>query len=62
MLKDCSDVITVREMAKLFGISINYAYKLLDEGAIGYIKVGHKILIPKICIADFLESARIINQ
>ena len=59
MLKDCPDVITVREMAKLLGVSINYAYKLLKEGAIGYRKVGHRILVPKICVEDFFESARI---
>lgn len=59
MLKDCPDVITVREMAKLLGVSNNYAYKLLKEGAIGYRKVGHRILVPKICVEDFFESARI---
>ncbi|MBQ7123618.1 MAG: helix-turn-helix domain-containing protein [Oscillospiraceae bacterium] len=59
MLKDCPDVITVREMAKLLGVSINYAYKLLKEGAIGYRKVGHRIIVPKICVEDFFESARI---
>ena len=59
MLKDCPDVITVNEMAEILGVSINYAYKLLKEGAIGYRKVGHKILVPKICIEDFFESARV---
>ena len=59
MLKDCPDVITVHELAKLLGVSNNYAYKLIKEGAIGYRKVGHKILVPKICVEDFFESARI---
>ena len=59
MLKDCPDVVTVKEMAELLGVSVKYAYKLLREGAIGYRKVGQKILIPKICIEDFFESARV---
>ena len=59
MLNDYPDVLTPHQLAEYLGVSKNYAYKLIKESHIGYRKIGHKILIPKICVEDFLESARV---
>lgn len=58
MMKDCPDVLTVRQMADILGIGMNSAYRLIQEHAIGYRRVGRKILIPKVCLTDYLNSAR----
>lgn len=58
MLKDYPDVLTVKEVAKILGIGINSAYKLINEHTIGSRRIGRKIIIPKVCLVDYLNSAR----
>lgn len=58
MLKDYPDVLTVEQLAHVLGIGINSAYRLVREQAIGCRRIGRKILIPKVCVADYLNSAR----
>lgn len=58
MLRDFPDVLTVQQLAHILGIGINSAYRLIKERKIGCIRVGKKILILKLCVADYLNSAR----
>lgn len=58
MFNDYPDVLTVQQMAKALGISKNTAYKLIREREIGYKRAGRKILVPKICLLDYVGSAR----
>lgn len=58
MLRDCPDVLTVEQMAGILGIGLNSAYRLVKERRIGCVRVGKKILIPKVCVSDYLTSAR----
>ena len=58
MLKNYPDVLTVEQMAEALSIGMNSAYKLVNENIIGHKKVGRKTLIPKVCVIDYLESAR----
>ena len=58
MLRDYPDVLTVKQMAGILGIGLNSAYRLVKEKQIGCIRVGKRILIPKVCVADYLTSAR----
>ena len=58
MLRDYSDVLTVKQVADILGIGLNSAYRLVKEKQIGCIRVGKRILIPKVCVADYLTSAR----
>lgn len=58
MFKEYPDVLTVEQMAHALGIGINSAYRLVKERKIGCVRVGKKILIPKMCVADYLTSAR----
>lgn len=58
MLGKYPDVLTVEQVAQILGIGKNSAYKLINENMIGHKKIGRKLLIPKICMIDYLESAR----
>jgi len=58
MLKDFPDVMTVEQVAEALGIGRNKAYELIKLHIIGSKRVGRRILIPKVCLADYLESAR----
>ena len=44
--------------AKALGVSQKSAYRLLHERVIGYKRIGTKYLIPKVCVLDYLNSAR----
>ena len=58
MLKDYPDVLDVKQVAKILGIGINLAYKLINSKQIGSLRIGSKIIVPKICVSDYLNSAR----
>ena len=58
MLKDYPDVLTVKQLAEILGIGMNTAYKLINSKTIGSLRVGTKILVPKSCVSDYLNSAR----
>ena len=58
MLNRFSDVLTVAELAQALGIGTTSAYRLVNAGVIGSCRVGKKILIPKVCVIDYLNAAR----
>lgn len=58
MLKDYPDVLTVQQVAEILGVGKNTAYQLIKEHAIGCRRVGRSIRVPKICLIDYLNSAR----
>lgn len=58
MLNAYSDVLTVQEVAEALKICENTAYRLIRQNVIGSCKVGRKILVPKVCLLDYLNSAR----
>ena len=58
MLNKYPDVLTVREVAEVLGIGINKAYELMNLRIVGSIRIGRKIVVPKVCLIDYMESAR----
>ena len=48
MFKDYPDILTPKEAAKALGISQTSFYP----------RIGRKIIIPKLCLIDFVQSAR----
>ncbi len=58
MFDNYKDVLTVDETCTALKIGKNSLYKLLKIGAIKYIKVGRKYLIPKVCLIDFINKYR----
>lgn len=51
-------VLTVRELAKELGISINLAYRQVREGKIYSIKCGDRYLIPKKAFEQLLSGSQ----
>lgn len=62
MFKDYPDVMSVQQAAEALGICTASMYQLLREKTIGSRKVGRKILVPKVCLIDYINSARYLNS
>ena len=58
MLNNYPDVMDVKQAAEALGVSTASIYNLVNNRTIGCRRVGRKILIPKICLIDYLNSAR----
>ena len=58
MFNEYHDVLTVEQLAEALGIGKNKAYELINNHVIGYKRIGRKILIPKCCLIDFIQSSR----
>lgn len=56
MLKDEPEVLTVIEAAKILRIGKNKAYDLINLGKLSSIKMGGKIIVPKMCVIQFLMN------
>lgn len=50
-------VLTVEECARLCGISRNLAYQLAREGSLPTIRLGRRILVPKLALERMLAGA-----
>ncbi len=53
---------SVDEAAELLGISRASAYEAIRRGEIPHIKIGKRILIPRVALDDLLRVAQIINE
>ena len=58
MFSNYPDVMTVEQLAEALGIGKNSAYALIKSREIGSKRIGRKIIIPKSCVIDYLQSAR----
>ena len=54
LFADYPDVVTVRKLQTMLGISRHAAYDLLGEGEIGALKLGNAYKIPKINVIRYL--------
>lgn len=58
MFKNEPDVLTVQDVTRLLKIGKNSVYALLKEGKIASIKQGKKIIVPKVCLVEYLIDER----
>ena len=58
MFRNEPDVLTVPEAAKLLRIGKNQAYELVKNGRLGAIKLGKKIIVPKLSLIDFCRNEK----
>lgn len=58
MLNKYSDVLTVKEVSEALRISTNKTYELVNLRIIGSKRIGRRIVVPKACLIDYLESSR----
>ena len=52
-----SAVLSVNECAKVLRLSKGSAYQAIATGEIPHLKIGRRILIPRVAIQKLLESA-----
>lgn len=55
MLKDYPDVMDIDQMSAALGVSKKTGYKLLQKGAVTYMKVGRCYRIPKAHLLTYLQ-------
>lgn len=60
MLNNYPDVMTVEQAAEALNVCRTSVYRMVNNKEIGSRRVGRKILIPKVCLIDYLNSARYI--
>ena len=56
MFKNEPDVLTVPDVVRLLQFGKNTVYSLIKEGRISSIKQGKKIIVPKVCLVEFLTD------
>ena len=58
MFKEYPDMMSVQQVAEALHIGKTSAYRLIKEKQIGSKHIGRKILVPKVCVVDYVISAR----
>jgi excisionase family DNA binding protein len=56
LLKEYPDVLEVKDLCKVLGISEKTAYGLLRRGAIQHIRIGRLYKVPKKCVYRYLDA------
>lgn len=56
ILQNCPDVLTVMEAAEVSRIGRTMMYRFIKDGQIKHLKIGKKILIPRVYLQDFLAN------
>lgn len=54
MFKEYPDVVDIKGLCTMLGISVKSAYKLINQNKIGHLKIGRSFLIPKYHIISYL--------
>lgn len=58
MFSEYPDILTPAQAAQALRIGKSSVYRLIRENKLGCKKIGSKIIIPKVCLIDFVKSAR----
>ena len=58
MFKNEPDILTVPDVIRLLKLGRNSVYALIKEGRIGSIKQGKKIIVPKVCLVEYLADEK----
>ena len=56
ILENCPDILTVMEAAEVSRIGRTMMYRFIQSGEIQHIKIGKKILIPRVYLQEFLAK------
>ena len=56
MFAEYPDIVTVKDLQTMLGISCHTAYDLLGEGEISCIRLGNAYKIPKINVIDYVPK------
>lgn len=56
MFKDLKDILSVKDLCNIFGISLSTAYNLVHTNTIRSIKIGNSYKIPKIYLLEYIKN------
>jgi excisionase family DNA binding protein len=55
IFKEYPDILNVKQVSVLLGVSTKTVYKLLREGALASLKVGREFKIPKVNVLKYVK-------
>ena len=58
MFPDYLDIVTVKQLREMLGISRPLGYKLINDGYIQAVKIGTSLKIPKFSVIHFVTEGR----
>lgn len=61
MFPNYPDIVTVKQLREMLGISRQLAYKLIGNGEIQAVKIGTSLKIPKISVINYVLGEE-VNQ
>lgn len=56
MFPEYPDIVYVRQLQKMLGVSRHLAYDLINDGEIKGVKIGNSYKIPKVNVIDYVLS------
>ena len=54
--------LTVAEAGKLLGISRNLAYDLVAQGKLPTLRLGRRLVVPRVALQRLLEEASVVRD
>ena len=58
MFPDYPDIVTVKQLQVMLGVSRHLAYKLINNGEIQAVKIRSALKIPKVSVINFVTEER----
>ena len=58
MFPEYPDIVTVRQLREMLGISRQLAYDLIADGEVQAIKIGNSFKIPKVSVINFVTEGQ----
>ena len=55
MFEDYPDILTVTDAAKILLVCNRTVYNLIRDRKLGYIRIGTRIIIPKMCLIEYVN-------
>lgn len=56
MFPDYPDIVTVKQLRDMLGVSRALAYKLISDGEIQAVKIGTSLKIPKVSVINYVTE------
>lgn len=58
MFPDYPDIVTVKQLREMLGVSRALAYKLISDGEIQAVKIGTSLKIPKVSVINYVTEEK----
>lgn len=58
MFPDYPDIVTVRQLQEMLGVSRHLAYDLINGGEVQAVKIGNSFKIPKVSVINYVTDDR----